>query len=281
MTLQRFLTRLSTARPATLSAGASCLGLCLLGSPATCTESERRRRKRPPKFGTLIPSITTRGISTSRINTNEMMSDRDDCPMCKKFGSGPCGDVFKRWLDCTDDNPGNDDNGEPMHLSQCSDLAAKLSKCLDDHQEYYIRYDDENKHEISKDENDELKEAWSEFVTETEDQINAHVYKLEEFPAEIAPTIQVRLESNSGAAYFKNKNLDGAAIIVAYIMDDKGSVLAAGSKEDMDMGEFGCILQFDLSTSMKSATCRAIYQEVDDSVVTVLSKTVFVPGACK
>ena len=277
--MQRFLTRLSTARPATLSAGASCLGLCLLGSPATLTETERRMRKRPPKFGTLIPSITTRGISTSRINTDEMMSDRDDCPMCKKFGSGPCGEVFKRWLDCTDDNPGNDDNGEPMHLSQCSDFAAKLSTCLDDHQEYYIRYDEENKHEKSKDENDELKEAWSEFVTETEEQINAHVYKLEEFPADIAPTIQVRLESNNGAAYFKHKNLDGEVIIVAYIMDDKGSVLAAGSKDDMDMGEFGCILQFDMSAGMESATCRAIYQEKDDSV-TVLSKTVFVPGAC-
>lgn len=212
------------------------------------------------------------------MNIDEVKRDRDDCPMCKKFGSGPCGDVFRRWLDCTDENPENDADGEPMHISQCLDFATKLSECLDDHQEYYIRYDEENKHQSSQDENDQLKETWSEFVTETEEQINANVYKLKDFPADIAPLIQMKLESNNGAAYFKPKNLGGSVIIVGYIIDDKGSVLAAGSKEDMDMGEYGCILQFDMWEGMKSATCRAIYEESDDSV-TVFSKTLFVPVA--
>ena len=54
--------------------------------------------------------------------------------------------------------------------------------------------------------------------------------------------------------------------------------MAAGSKEDIDMGEYGCILQFDMWEGMKSATCRAIYEESDDSV-TVFSKTLFVPVA--
>ena len=186
--------------------------------------------------------------------------------------------MCKKFVDCTDENPENDADGEPMHISQCLDFATKLSECLDDHQEYYIRYDEENKHQSSQDENDQLKEAWSEFVTETEEQINANVYKLKDFPADIAPLIQMKLESNNGAAYFKPKNLGGSVIIVGYIIDDKGSVLAAGSKEDMDMGEYGCILQFDMWEGMKSATCRAIYEESDDSV-TVFSKTLFVPVA--
>ena len=89
-------------------------------------------------------------------------------------------------------------------------------------------------------------------------QIKVIEIELSEFPTNIAPTIQVRLESRNGAAYFKHKNLYGA-VITGYIMDDKESVLAARSKEDMDMGEFGCILQFDMSAGMESATCRAIY----------------------
>lgn len=48
-------------------------------------------------------------------------------------------------------------------------------------------------------------------------------------------------------------------------MDDKGSVLDAGSKEDMNMGEFRCILHFDMSADMTSATCHAIYEENGDS----------------
>ena len=89
-------------------------------------------------------------------------------------------------------------------------------------------------------------------------QIKITEIDLSKFSTDIAPTIQVRLESNSGAAYFKHKNLDNAVITVAYIMDNKGSVLAAGSKDDMDMGEFGCILQFDMPAGMESATCCAI-----------------------
>ena len=36
-----------------------------------------------------------------------------------------------------------------------------------------------------------------------------------------------------------------------------------------------------LSEGTESATCLVIYLEKDDSMVTVLSTTVFIPGACK
>jgi hypothetical protein len=42
------------------------------------------------------------------------------------------------------------------------------------------------------------------------------------------------------------------------------------------MGKFGCVLRFDVSGDMKLATCRAIYEE-DNDTITVLSKTMMVP----
>lgn len=197
--------------------------------------------------------------------------------MCKKFGSGPCGGIFKRWLDCTDRNPGKDADGQPMHLSKCTEFAIKLSKCLDDHADFYIAYDDKHKHD--KDEGEEtLRDAWSQFVSDTEEQISSHVYKLMEFPKNISPIIQVRLETKTGAAYFKPETGDGRSIIAAYIIDDSGNVMAAGAKDDMDMGnQLGCVLIFELPDGIKSATCRAIYD--DDDVVTIFSKNALVPVA--
>jgi hypothetical protein len=195
--------------------------------------------------------------------------------MCKKFSRGPCGDIFKRWLDCTDQNPGKDTNGAPMHLSKCSEFAEKLAKCLEEHSDYYEKDETtgEDAHEINQ-----VKDAWREFVREMEDQISTGIYKLQAFPPNMNPTIQVRFESQTGAAYFKPRMNNQSSIVAAYIFDDNGEVLAAGSKDDMDIGsQFGCVLMFDLSARMKSATFRAIYEKETDSV-TVFSKTCLVPS---
>ena len=71
----------------------------------------------------------------------------------------------------------------------------------------------------------------------------------------------MRLESNSGAAYFKHKNLDGAVIIVAYIMD---MIRALSWLQDPKMIwtwmilDVFCSLKCQWVLGMKSATCRAI-----------------------
>jgi hypothetical protein len=257
-----------------LAAGGAYLGL--LHEPITSCDAVPRRR-RPVKYGTAIPSVSSRGITTSRINIADVKTDREDCPMCKKFGSGPCGDTFKRWLACTDQHPGKDAKGEPVHITKCLDFAEKLSECLDKHSEYYTKYDENTTKEVGLNESNELEEAWADFVRETEEQIAVGKYKSVPFPAEIEPTMQVRLELQNGATYFKLKMQNDASIIVAYILDDKGNVLAAGSMDDMDMGKFGCVLIFDVSAAMKSATCKAIYDEGTE-YVTVYSKTLLVPA---
>lgn len=205
--------------------------------------------------------------------------DREDCPLCKKFGSGPCGKVFQQWLSCTDANPGKDESGEPLHLTKCAIFAEKLAVCIDTNAEYYANDENDGSTEdVDATNNSELKYAWSDFVREMEDGIKGHQYKLQSFPEKLQPTIHVKLSSKMGASYFKHQMENGASIISAYILDDRGNVLAAGAKDDMDMGSrFGCVLRFEVSDRMQSATCRAIYDEESGSDVTVYSKTFLVP----
>jgi len=244
------------------------------------SSSNRPKRRRPPTYGSSIPKVTTRGFVTNGSSDAKIpadIADRADCPLCKKFGRGPCGEVFKRWLACTDEHPGKDASGEPLHLSKCSDFAEQLAKCLDDHSEYYSN-DDDNDRDQHQDENakqKELKDAWKEFVHEMEDGIISGKYNLLPYPDKLNPKVEVRLASHTGAAFFVPEQ-DGHPIIAAYILDDKGGVIAAGSKEDIDMGNLGCVLQFKVLDGMKSTTSRAVYDTANDEVL-VFSKTMLLP----
>ncbi len=272
------------------AAGASlmCVGMSITKSKSFHCMAEAspyqnnntRRRRRPPTFGSTIPTITKRGITTDigKDITSETAGDREDCPMCKKFGSGPCGDIFKTWLDCTDKHPGKGANGEPLHLTKCLDLAEKLGECLDTHADHYTSTGNEDKQQeqAKSQKTDQLKSAWSEFVSEMEDGVRTKAFATSSFPEKCIPSCQFKPSSKTGAAIFAT-DIDGAPIIAAYILDDNDNVLAAGSKEDMDMGRFGCVLQFELlDETIKSVTCRAIYDS-DDSNVTIFTRTMLVP----
>eukprot|EP00986_Skeletonema_menzelii_P001742 scaffold481_cov148-Skeletonema_menzelii.AAC.8 len=274
------------------AAGASlmCAGLSItksksfhcMAEAAPHQNNNTRRRRRPPTFGSTVPTITKRGITTGlgKDITSAAVDDREDCPMCKKFGSGPCGEIFKRWLDCTDKHPGKDANGEPLHLTNCLNLAEKLGECLDTHADHYTSKDNEEdikqQEKAKSQEVDTLKSAWSEFVTEMEDGIKRNTFTTSPFPENYTPSMQFKPSSKTGAAIFA-PDVGGTPIIAAYIIDDNDNVLAAGSKEDMDMGSFGCVLQFDvMAETMKSATCRAIYDS-DDANVKMFTKTMLLP----
>ncbi len=246
----------------------------------------KRRRKRPPVFGSTIPIITKRGIKTGLgISTGDLTSteidvdDREDCPMCKKFGTGPCGEIFKRWLNCTDKYPGKDLAGEPLHLTKCIDLAEKLGSCLDDHADHYSSKDNEEedykRHQQTHDHT--LKDAWSDFVMKIEHGIKSKKYATSPFSEKYNPSMQFKPSSKTCAAIFA-PDMNGAPIVTAYIIDENNNLLAAGSKEDMDMGNFGCVLQFDVPDATKSVKCRVIYDSNKDDVdVNIFTRTMRVP----
>jgi hypothetical protein len=49
-----------------------------------------------------------------------------DCPLCIKFGKGPCAPLFKAWYDCTD-----------AHDETCVKLFKDFADCLEAHSDQY------------------------------------------------------------------------------------------------------------------------------------------------
>ena len=199
--------------------------------------------------------------------------------MCKKFSQGPCGEIFKRWLACTDVYSGRDSSGEPLHLARCSDYAVELAGCLEQYADFYSAYDENHNGQdrgLNSTEADvDLKGAWEEFVCEMEDGIISGRYRVLPFPEQLDPKIKLRIATLTGAAFFVPEN-GGKPIIAAYLLDDKSNVVAAGSREDMHVGDLGCVLTFKVSNDMKRATARAIY-DTGHVGVQIFSRTVLVP----
>lgn len=242
---------------------------CLM--EGTTPINNRSKRRRPPTFGSIVPKISTRGIVTTGNGSNDtsavpnILEDREDCPMCKKFSKGPCGNIFKQWLACTDKYPGKDASGEPLHLNKCSYYAETLAKCLDSNTDYYTKEDDNTQDTSTK--ND-----WQEFVKDMEDGIESGEYNMQPFPRqESNPSIQVSSKTGTGVCFFNSK-MNGKTIIAAYVLDDNGDVKAAGSKEDMNVqGQY--MLQLKAS-NMKSATIRAIYDARDEDTIEIYTRTI-------
>jgi len=232
--------------------------------------NNRSKRRRPPTFGSLV-LISTRGIVTTGSSSNDTSSivpnieDRDDCPMCKKFSKGPCGNIFKQWLACTDKYPGKNASGEPLHLNECSDYAETLAGCLDSNTDYYTK-EDENIQDTS------TKNDWQEFVKDMEDGIESGENIIQPFPRqESNPSIQISSKTGTGVCFFDSQ-LDGKTIIAAYVLDDNEDVKAAGSKEDMNVqGQY--MLQFK-ANNMKSATIRAIYDSESEDAIMIYTRTI-------
>lgn len=254
---------------------------CSLEATQSQSAVRPRHRRRPPEFGSTVPTITKRGISTSKLHIVDNR-DRDDCPMCKKFSRGPCGSHFTEWLDCTDANPGRDDRGEPLHLNKCSDLAEKLAACLDINVAFYSKNADSDD-DVDEDDysaassGDALKNAWKEFINEIEDGIKSGKHTLLPFPRNIKPKMELRLSTLTGAAFFVPEN-DGRPILAAYILDDSSNIIAAASREDLYMNDqLGCVIQFKVVEGMKSLTCRAIYDTSHENDIVIYTRTMLVP----
>ena len=233
-----------------------------------------RSRRRPPVFGPTVPRITSRGIVTTLpgdaplFNGELKHGDQDDCPMCRKFSKGPCGDRFKKWLACTDSHPGKDAQGEPLHLQKCSDLAQSLAECLGRNEDYYTR--DEEEEEPPTSTSKPNVEQWKVFANNMEAGIESLKYTVTDFPSETMPRVQISSRgSGAGAVFFSSEDVKRLSIIAAYILDEQGELIAAGSKHDMELEALGCVLQFKISNGLKAVTIRTIYDSENEGDVVI------------
>ena len=248
--------------------------VCHSQSHASCSGGPRSRR-RPPVFGPTVPRITTRGmVTTRRGDTTPLLDggeleqddhdDHDDCPMCRKFSKGPCGHLFKKWMACTDSHRGKDAQGEPIHLKQCESEAKGLAECLDRNEDYYTS----NAWEDPPTDTSKLNvDQWRSFVKKMEAGIENNKYTLTDFPSDTLPRVQIS-RSESVAVFFRPEDVKCQTIIAAYILDEQGDVIAAGSKHDIQLDALGCVLQFK-TNDLKAVTIRAIYDSDDKDSVTV------------
>ena len=218
----------------------------------------------------LLAAAAAQSVQGANINSNKK---KDDCPICRKYSKGPCGQLFTEWMACTDANPGKDETtGEELHLTKCSALAERLAECLGEHADEYsgpLEYEDDGGND--NDENDQsieipikdLADAWLELIADLESSSSTNSKR--PFPAEFSPELEVRPSSGWGVGAFAPTDDSDEPLILAYLKDQTGTVLAAGSGEDLN--ESGGCLLFQLHKNTETVTACAIYGVQEDDPI--------------
>ena len=285
-----------------LGTRAPLFAACLLEGESPTEHGGRRKPRPPPRFTRHVPRMSMnphtgrRSFSSSRIlaadgssqdllaaaaaqsaqgaNINNNNKKKDDCPICRKYSKGPCGHLFTEWMACTDANPGKDETtGEELHLTKCSALAEKLAECLGEHAEEYsgpLEYDDDGAignggvdQSSATIPIEELADAWLELIADLESSSSTNSRK--PFPAKFSPELEVRPSSGWGVGAFAPTDDRDEPLILAYLKDQTGTVLAAGSGEDIK--ESGGFLRFQLQKSTETVTACAIYGGQEDDPI--------------
>lgn len=204
----------------------------------------------PSRFGSSVRSFSSRDGGMD-------ISNKDDCPVCKKYSQGPCGETFKKWLSCTDANPGKDAHGEEIYLSKCETIFEPFVKCLEQNKDFYEELDMFEEDEASE---EDLFEAWNKVISEVETTRTAI-----DFPNSL-PEVQIRLRNNTGMVTFSYKLPDGQRVVMCYVKDDDtGEVLAAGSSDDLWPHEGKGILRLSFGPKCRAVTTYALYSDENDS----------------
>lgn len=181
---------------------------------------------------------------------------------------GPCGDLFKHWLECTDKYTDqiDPDTGEELHLSKCLYLAKPLADCLEQNQEFYSKPPEDYPDEV-------LKLAWQTFLQDME---NEEQKTTTIFPKQGNYLIpQIQIYGQRGVVNFREaKNQQQQQLVVGYVKDQDNVVIAAAMREDMLQQAEELSLLIDIPATLKYVTVFAVY---DDDPNVIYTKVVHVP----
>ena len=240
-----------------VAAAAAILTLSNSSKGMNMTRSMGEQSRIPSRFGASIALKSDGQHRKSSSLSNIDTRNKDDCPVCKKFSQGPCGEVFKTWMACTDQYPDkNPDNPqEDLHISKCRHLAIPLGSCLEKHESYYDELDVDA---VDNAEEEQLMDAWNKVIVEVEES-----RKPTPFPS--PPELEIRLSNNTGMASFEY-GISGKRIVMTYVRDDDtGMLLAAGSMDDLWDYKGKGILRLSVPPSCSSVTAYALYIDEDDN----------------
>jgi len=225
----------------------------------TATTQCLSKKKSPPRYGTTIPKrlLSTDSRETSltvkALESVASKEQKEDCPICKKFSSGPCGSIFQRWRDCIDENTNSSD--------KCDALVKELSVCLQQHQDYYDTYEEDDHDENTI----ELKSNWEDFINQLEStQQNSIVTVTDN--TDMEPCMQVRLKTKTGIVEFFPSFTNKQNLLMGYVKDDDtNQLLGAGSSTDLFVLDTNkLVLRFGITNATRTVTAYAIYG-VDDN----------------
>jgi Predicted solute binding protein len=196
---------------------------------ATATTTTSNKEGQQDETPAATPPLTESSTPSSSTTTTK----KEECPLCQKYSQGPCGDLFQKWLKCIDSHPGKE--------AECDSLIVPLDQCLKEHLDYYnsiniYSMQDESDQEVDETVADDANittpstvEQWRDFLKELDQEEDI---KTIDFPKNQEPKMELRPKDQTGFAMFDSK-VQNRHLLLAYMKDQDGNVLAAGSVQDL------------------------------------------------
>jgi len=272
---------------------------------ATCQSSRDSRGsnistgriQRPPTFGssiqnqrrlfhTLSQKEDLSQVIQQEKKRNDERSDigknnREDCPICERYSQGPCGSIFKTWLQCTDDHPGQDPKtGKDLHLDHCAKYASSLASCLEKNESFYenLKFEQmaQETAKVDPKEHEELQQAWERLIQEDLQDIPRVDFSKHD-PGK--PIMEIRPLDRTGVIMVPINRIDksnksqgtDSTLLLVFVQDSTThQLLSAGSLEDVfrytpsaenerEKGELG-VLQFIIPETTTEIVASVLYE---------------------
>lgn len=190
----------------------------------------------------------------------------DDCPLCAKYGSGPCGGLFRHWWTCTE--TAKEGGAEETDVaSQCAAEFERLQKCLDDHSDHYdaILVVDNEQQDEQEERDNTVQDAWETMIRD--ELSNA---PREEFPSHLQAPLRNRIKTGQATVSLVAEHLVLAFVQQTNLSDGSKTLLAAGAKQDFYVDPCDkerITVPFAVSATLSPIVVSAVYEVQDDNVV--------------
>lgn len=236
------------------------------------------------------PAGTVRGLGLimamhSMSAPSEALSkqNRSDCPLCQKFGKGPCGGPFYQWLECTEAAIVGEDDSDVT--TRCAPLFEEFQSCLERHESQYFKDDANDVGNSNPDirrllasmaqstgtggvdygqQSTEILEAWQHLI---DHELSPEEYPRHGFPPQLVPKV-IRMGGSSRNNNDKNfrtgmafVSVDPNYLVLVYVTNQEHKLIAAAGKNDLFCLDSETVTLLLPSTkTIKSIVVTAVYE---------------------